>query len=114
MREEEPEEGVRLIGGEMREGEPTKASPADNKKAETTAAAPDMKSVVEEAVAAALGVLVARRDGMSFSSYSERTKATVELAGRLLQWDAARMALEAARLRGKAPGAGGRSDGQAS
>jgi hypothetical protein len=70
------------------------------------AAPPDMKSVAEEAVAVALEVLMARRDNLYWPSNGERTKATVELAGRLLQWDAARMALEAARLRRKAPAGG--------
>jgi hypothetical protein len=71
----------------------------------TTAASPDMKSAAEEAVAAACEVVERRRTSVNWNSGADRTKIAMELAGRLLQWDAARMALEAARLRGKAPGA---------
>jgi len=101
-------------------------APPGKKATAETATAPDMKSAAEEAVAAACEAVERRRTSMSWNSGSDRTKIAMELAGRLLQWDAARMALEAARLRGKAPRTspgdarpagelgGGRSDGQAS
>lgn len=68
-------------------------------------AAPDMASVAAEAVVAARKAMELHCTG--FSSYDSKATAVMALAGRLLQWDAARMALEAARLRGKAGRAAG-------
>ena len=95
-----------MTGGEMRPDEAVIAALIG--KAESPAAAtgsPSMRSVVEEAMLAAWEMLDKHRNRMNWGCNSDRTKAAVELAGRLLQWDAARMALEAARLRRKAPGA---------
>ena len=64
------------------------------------AEAPSMASVAGEASAAACKAV--EKMGFGFSSNDGRATVALALAGRLLQWDAARMALEAARLRGKA------------
>jgi hypothetical protein len=64
-----------------------------------------MRTVAGVGVAAATALV--RHGDMTWDTYDSRSRATVELARELVRWDAARMALEAARLRRKAPGAAG-------